>query len=65
MRVVCTLPAGASFGELALIRKQPRVGSIRCVERCYFGVLVKKDYRRILLKIHEEYLLKILNLLQK
>lgn len=46
--VVSTLDKGASFGELALVKDQPRAASIRCLTECHFATLDKKDYMTIL-----------------
>jgi CRP-like cAMP-binding protein len=38
---VRVLRKGESFGELALIHRQPRLATIRCVSDCAFAVLDK------------------------
>ena len=43
--------SGASFGELALINREPRAATIKAVTNCYFATLDKEDYTRILMKI--------------
>lgn len=45
---VLELTSGNSFGELALIKDQPRAASIVCLTDCHFAVLRKKDYLKIL-----------------
>ncbi|CAD8178706.1 unnamed protein product [Paramecium pentaurelia] len=42
------LRQGESFGELALIHRQPRLATIRCVNNCYFAVLDKQQFQYIL-----------------
>ena len=36
--------SGECFGEQALITKNARAATIKCVTDCYFGVLHKNDY---------------------
>lgn len=45
---VNTLEEGMSFGELALIKDQPRAASIQCITECHLATLEKKDYMTIL-----------------
>ncbi|CAD8177631.1 unnamed protein product [Paramecium octaurelia] len=42
------LRQGESFGELALIHRQPRLATIRCVTDCCFAVLDKQQFQQIL-----------------
>lgn len=42
------LKQGQSFGELALIKDQPRAASILCREDCDFMVLNKENYDNII-----------------
>ncbi|CAD8171382.1 unnamed protein product [Paramecium octaurelia] len=42
------LKKGESFGELALIHKQPRLATIRCVTDCTFAILDKQQFQKIL-----------------
>ena len=44
---VAVLPAGASFGELALISHKPRAATIRAKEDCHLAVLEKADYQKV------------------
>ena len=53
---VATLPAGCSYGELALIRHKPRAATIRATEDCHFAVLEKIDYQKVFGKIQEKIL---------
>jgi CRP-like cAMP-binding protein len=50
------LSAGNSFGELALIKNQPRKATIICLENCYFMTLSKENYLRILGKFFSKKL---------
>jgi len=45
------LQAGQSFGELALINDKPRAATIMCLTDCYFAVIDKSDYAKVLKKI--------------
>ena len=45
---IAQLQAGNSFGELALIKNQPRRATIICNQNSYFMTLCKEDYLRIL-----------------
>lgn len=36
-----TLRSGKSFGEIALIKNQPRAASIKTIEECHFAVMSK------------------------
>lgn len=51
---VASLGAGASFGELALLRDAPRAASIQCVEPSIVAILSKSDYKRILGSFQEK-----------
>ena len=48
---VSKLYTGYSFGELALVNNEPRNATIQCLNDCYFAVLEKPDYRRVLKNI--------------
>jgi len=50
MAEVRVLSAGSSFGELALIENNARSASAICKEDCYFAILEKEDYKKILCK---------------
>lgn len=41
MEAVRILNKGESFGELALLHKQPRLATIQCLTECTFAVLDK------------------------
>lgn len=51
MRTVVQLHSGMSFGELALIKDQPRAASIYCETDCHFAVLSKEDYMNVIGKL--------------
>lgn len=48
---IARLEAGGSFGELALIDGKPRMATIKCLKRCHFLVLSKKEYIKSLEEI--------------
>jgi CRP-like cAMP-binding protein len=45
---VCFLGPGGTFGELALIKDQPRLATIHCIKDTHFATLCKSDYLRVL-----------------
>ena len=49
---VVKLKTGASFGELALLKNAPRAATIKCLTDCFFAVLDKDDYMKIIKRIH-------------
>lgn len=53
---VAVLPAGSSFGELALISSKPRAATIRTKCNSYFAVLEKEDYNKVYGVIQEKLL---------
>ena len=53
---IIVLPAGASFGELALISNKPRAATIRAKEDWHFAVLEKQDYQKVYGVIQEKIL---------
>ena len=57
------LKSGKSFGELALIKKQPRAATIRCLEDSHFAVMSKSDYEKVLQKIEQKNMNKIIEFL--
>lgn len=50
-RPVSVLTDGAAFGELALIKDQPRSASILCEADTHFAILSKEDYMNIIGKL--------------
>ncbi|CAD8084963.1 unnamed protein product [Paramecium sonneborni] len=48
MESVRILNKGESFGELALLHKQPRLATIQCLTDCTFAVLDKQQFKHIL-----------------
>jgi len=44
---------GDCFGELALLKKQPRTATVQCRSDCHFAVLSKPDFDRIMGKVKE------------
>ena len=53
---VAILPAGTSFGELALISHKPRAATIRAKVDSHFAVLEKADYQKVYGVIQEKIL---------
>lgn len=53
---VSQLHSGMAFGELALIKNQPRAASIQCINDCHLAVLEKEHYLRILGKFEAKKL---------
>lgn len=48
---VAKLNSSQSFGELALINDEPRSAQIKCLTKCFFAVLHKEDFSKVLEKI--------------
>ena len=53
---VAHLDTGMAFGELALIKEQPRAASVLCEVDTHFAVLSKEDYLNIIGKIESRRL---------
>ena len=51
--LIKTIKAGESFGELALLHRSPRSGTIKAVQFCEFWVLERKNFRKIVDFINE------------
>lgn len=56
---------GDSFGELAIIKNQPRSASVFCKTECHFGVLEKEDFLRIFGRLEEAKMARKIDFLQK
>ena len=48
------MQTGASFGELALIMNEPRKATVMCLTDCYFAVLEKQEYSKVLQRIQQK-----------
>jgi len=53
-RLVVKLGPGASFGEMALIKNEPRNADIIANEKCILGSVDKIDYRKIIKDMEEQ-----------
>ena len=49
---VKTMAKGESFGELALTKDEPRAAAIQCETKCYFAVIQKANYNKLIKKMH-------------
>ena len=63
MVTVAQLHSGMSFGELALLKDQPRSATILCNTDCHFAVLGKGDYMKIIGKAEMRILDRIIDFL--
>ena len=64
-RAVATLHEGQSFGDLALLRDQPRNASILCLSDCDLAVLEKSEYKNFLAKMDDWKLENLMMLLKR
>ena len=62
---VVQLNSGKSFGELALIKNKPRAATIKCITDCHFAVMSKIDYQKVLQRIEQKNLNKIVEFLNQ
>jgi CRP-like cAMP-binding protein len=62
---IANLNSGAAFGELALLKDQPRSASIKCTTNCHMAVLVKEDYMKIIGRAEEKILDKQIDFLKE
>ena len=58
---ICRLGSGGSFGELAIIKDQPRSATIQCSKPTHFATLYKNDYLRILGQMSSRRLEELIN----
>ena len=58
---VCRLRTGGSFGELAIIKDQPRSATVQCTQPTHFATLYKNDYLRILGQMSSRRLEELIN----
>jgi CRP-like cAMP-binding protein len=58
-----TMVEGETFGELALVKNDPRAATIKCDSDCYFGVIDKIDYDKFLKKVHNKTIQKDIDFL--
>lgn len=56
---------GKAFGELALIKNKPRAATIKCIDDCHFAVMSKADYEKVLQKIEQKNMNKIIEFLHQ
>ena len=54
---VVRLSEGQSFGELALINDDPRAANVVSLTECYFAVLTKGEYEKVLKRIENKAIL--------
>ena len=59
------LGPGSSFGELALLLSKPRMSTIKCMSRCHFMVLSKKDFKKGLEQIEYRKLIEKINFIRE
>lgn len=64
LKEIMVLKSGSSFGDLALIEDKPRSATVLTKTECYFAVLTKNDYQRILANIMKNQKLDLVNFLQ-
>ncbi len=60
---VAELEKDQVFGELALIKNQPRAATILAKKRSFFAVLDRQTYKRVLMKIEQKRLNKAVGFL--
>lgn len=65
LKKVSKLQEGASFGELAMLMKQPRAATIKAVRKTLFATLTKEQFDGILFKVHQEQINKKLDILEE
>ena len=65
MLPVAQLSTGMAFGELALLKDQPRAAKILCLTDCHFAVIDKSDYMKIIGKAESRILDKQIEFLKE
>lgn len=65
MLPVAQLSTGMAFGELALLKDQPRAATILCLTDCHFAVIGKSDYMKIIGKAESKILDKQIDFLKE
>jgi hypothetical protein len=43
-----------SFGERSLLKDLPRAGTTKCLTECYFAIVSKESYLKLLRKVEVE-----------
>ncbi|CDW72769.1 UNKNOWN [Stylonychia lemnae] len=62
---IVKLQSGKSFGEIALIKNKPRAATIKCNTDCHLAVMSKSDYQKVLQRIEQKSLNKIVDFLHQ
>ena len=65
LKKVSELSSGTAFGELALIKDQPRAATIKAITACHFAVLNKEDYLKVIGKAEHHKLEQTIFFLRK
>jgi len=65
LKKVSRLGEKSCFGELALLMEQPRTATVKVVQNTVFATLSKDNFNKILKNVHDEGLLKKLELLDQ
>ncbi|CAI2377406.1 unnamed protein product [Moneuplotes crassus] len=61
---VAQLQKGQCFGDMALIDYKPRSATIKCITDCFFAVVSKQDYKKIVGKLYKKIRERIHNLIR-
>ena len=54
MTLAFTIDPVKSFGERSLLKEQPRAGTTKCFTECYFAIVSKESYLKLLKKVENE-----------